>query len=218
MKGTTVCRFHGGAGILAIKEANTGFNFWGFKTGRYSKLLPKKLGETYEKGLADPHLLELREEIALTDSRISELVENIGSGESTDNWMDLRDVWKDMVNATRNGDQEMQNKLFPIINRLIRQGSSEAVQWKEITRLQEHRRKLSESEQKRMQSAQQMVAVESVMILMSATIAALKESVLLYADGETSTRILEHAAKSYSKLVGNGFDDTRRIIDVQSEE
>jgi hypothetical protein len=68
-----------------------------------------------------------------------------------------------------------------------------------------------------MQVAQQMIAVESVMVLMTATVSALRESVELYADEETASRILDHASKSYTKLVGTGLDGTERVIDVQSE-
>ena len=207
------CRYHGGN----VKGKTLGMRSGQFKHGKYSKLLPKKLSETYERGLQDPRLLELREEIALIDARLAEITERLGTGESDKTWFDLREVWKDFLTAIKQGNATEQNILLPYINKLVTQGASDAAIWAEMSKLVEQRRRLSESEQKRQQVAQQMIAVESVMILMSATITALKESVTLYADQETASRILNHASESYSKLVGPGIGDSRRIIDVQAE-
>ena len=67
------CRMHGGAtpsGPLAGQ----------YKTGKYSKLLPKSLRGSYEEAESDPKLLELRSEIALADTRRQELMGQLSSG------------------------------------------------------------------------------------------------------------------------------------------
>ena len=47
------------------------------RENKYTESLPEHLQERYEKGLSDPHLLHLREEIGLMDIRIRMLVENL---------------------------------------------------------------------------------------------------------------------------------------------
>ena len=47
------------------------------RENKYTESLPEHLQERYEKGLKDPHLLHLREEIGLMDIRIRMLVENL---------------------------------------------------------------------------------------------------------------------------------------------
>lgn len=217
MRNAATCRFHGGH-MVQYNKSHMGTKHPAFKMGKYSKLLPKNIGETYERGLLDPHLLELREEVALVDGRLAQLAKRIGTNESDGVWFKIRDVWNDLTEAIKTSDEATYNNLLPIVGKLIRRGSTDAAQWKEIKELQDHRRKLSESEQKRMQLAQQMIAVESVMVLMSATIETLKESVMLYADQETATRILNDATTKYARLVGARTDGGRPFIEVQSDE
>ena len=45
-----------------------------FKTGFYSKYLPKRLLKLYASAMNDPELLNLRDEIALIDVRLMDLV------------------------------------------------------------------------------------------------------------------------------------------------
>lgn len=47
------------------------------RESKYKEHLPEHLQERYEKGLSDPYLLHVREEIALMDLRIKMLIENI---------------------------------------------------------------------------------------------------------------------------------------------
>jgi len=65
MRGRTVCLAHGGRTPRGEASPH-------FKTGRYSRSLPGHLAATYEQALADPRLLSLRDDIALTDVMINE--------------------------------------------------------------------------------------------------------------------------------------------------
>src|SRR5690606_3084472 len=68
--GRTRCRLHGGL-------TPAGASHYNFKTGRYSKVLPARLRERYEEAAADPELLALREDIALLDSRLDDLLKRV---------------------------------------------------------------------------------------------------------------------------------------------
>src|SRR4051794_17890811 len=65
--GRTRCRAHGGASLRGAASAT-------FKTGRRGRFLPRRLRERYEQALDDPTMLELRDEIALVDARLSDLL------------------------------------------------------------------------------------------------------------------------------------------------
>jgi hypothetical protein len=67
MRGRTVCLAHGGRTPRGAASPH-------FKTGRYSRSLPGHLVAAYERALADPTLLSLRDEVALTDAMIAELL------------------------------------------------------------------------------------------------------------------------------------------------
>src|SRR5262249_44606649 len=64
------CRVHGGATPGGFASAN-------FKHGKYSRFLPRGLTDAYEAALRDPELLSLREDVALLESRIVELLKRI---------------------------------------------------------------------------------------------------------------------------------------------
>ena len=70
MRGRTVCLAHGGKTPRGVASPH-------FKDGRYSRSLPGHLLATYEEALRDPRLLSLRDEVALTDAMISELLSQI---------------------------------------------------------------------------------------------------------------------------------------------
>lgn len=67
MRGRNVCLSHGGKTPRGAASPH-------FKTGRYSRSLPGHLVATYERALNDPRLLSLRDELALTDAMLAELL------------------------------------------------------------------------------------------------------------------------------------------------
>lgn len=116
------CRFHGGLSLVGPASGT-------FKHGRYSKLLPKGLAAHYSAARSDRELLGLREEIALVDARMMQLLEQASTSRR-------RDVG---VKA-----------------------------WKTLVFLIEQRRKLVETEAKRLKDLQQLISVERAMTLIAA--------------------------------------------------
>jgi hypothetical protein len=118
------CRIHGGL-------TPSGFALPQFKTGRYSKVLPEALRHRYEVARDDEDLLSLRDEIALIDLRITDL---LGKPPTDETWAQA---------------------LFLI----------------------EQRRKLAESEHKRLATLKQYVSVEQVYAFIGALGGILREHV-----------------------------------------
>jgi hypothetical protein len=57
MRGTTVCRYHGGAAAAGNRERQ-------LRHGRYAKVLPEALRDAYEQHRADPDIGQVDDEIA----------------------------------------------------------------------------------------------------------------------------------------------------------
>ena len=68
------CRIHGGKSLKGIASPR-------FKTGKYSKYLPEKVRTRYLATIVDKDLISLRDEIALNDVYLIELLESMKSGE-----------------------------------------------------------------------------------------------------------------------------------------
>lgn len=145
--------------------------------GRYSKYLPTRLVSRYQEAKDDPELLNLRDEIGVLDSRLSELLTRVDTGEASELWMKAHNAFHQFKIATAAKRQMEANKYFFELESILGEGLSDAAAWMEISSLIDQRRKLVESERKRLVEMQQMISVERAMILIGAIAAVIKENV-----------------------------------------
>lgn len=152
------CKLHGGASLVGIASPT-------LKTGRYSKHLPARLMGRYEEAVSDSELLALREDIALLDARLADLLSRVDSGEARVLWQAVEDAWK-AYRRKRGGPQE--RDAFVALDQAISDGVNDYEAWGEIHAVIEQRRKLTESERKRLIEMRQMVTAEQAMLFVSA--------------------------------------------------
>jgi len=124
--GRIVCHMHGGKTPAGAASPQ-------FKTGRYSKQLPVRLAARYQEAQADAELISLHDDVALLDTRLSELLEHLDT--------DPGAIWADVLG------------------------------------LIEQRRKLVESESRRLQVLQQMIPAENALLLIGLLERAVKRHV-----------------------------------------
>jgi len=181
--GKEVCHYHGGKTPGGIASPH-------YKTGRYSKYLPTRLLARYQEAKADPDLLELRSEIALTDARISELVARVDTGESGALWGRLAGLTDKADQARYRGDTAALASVLNVLFQAIRAGAQDWETWAEVFGLLEQRRRLVESERKRLVEMHQMVQVEKAMVLVDRLALSVREHVLANCDGAAARTIL----------------------------
>jgi len=145
--------------------------------GRYSQKLPDRLAGRYLEALADPHLLALREEVALTDTRIADLLERVDTGESGELWRGLKEAWREFEQARLIKNAGSVGAALTRIGQFIERGQSDYAVWAEIGRLLDQRRRLAESERKRLVEAQQIITTEQAMILLAAIVDVIRRNV-----------------------------------------
>lgn len=160
MKGKKGCRVHGGKTPGGLASPH-------WKHGKYSKYLPERLHTRYQEAVNDDDLLALRDEIALTRSRITELLERIDAGESGQLWRLLRRELTAFETAQK--DQRVEDAATHLneIRRLIRQGLADWAIWDDIRSNMETHRRLVESERKRLVDMQQMITAERAFLLVN---------------------------------------------------
>ena len=155
------CHYHGGKSLA-------GLAFPTYQTGRYSKALPARLAARYATAEADPRLLELRDEVALTDARLADLLGRVDTGESGALWQALQTLRMDVLAARRVGDTVRQAAALNALLDTIGQAHADYRAWTEIGGVLEQRRRLVESERKRLVEMQQTLTVEKAMLLIGA--------------------------------------------------
>lgn len=170
INGTTKCHYHGGASLVGVASPT-------FKTGRYSKHLPTRLAARYAEALADPELMALRDEIALVGTRQTELLDRLDSGLTLERWRAAQMAHGDMLAAIRNQDSRAMQAAIAALGEALAGGVGDYAVWEEVVTLAEQRRKLVESEQKRLAVAQQMITSEQGMVLVARLIGSVRKHV-----------------------------------------
>ena len=195
------CRMHGGMTPLGPAHG-------AYKHGRYSKLLPARLAARYEEALADDTLLELRSDVALLDVRISEALQRANAGEGGQLWPQLKDALRNFLKGLTKRDSEGMRAPLQAMEHLIERGAEETALWDEIVRLLEQRRKLVESERKRLVEMQQIITTEQAMTLLAVILDTIRRHVAdrkaLGAIGADLARLVASTAGDATQRSGGG--------------
>lgn len=162
MTGRTRCRLHGGATPVGIMSPH-------FKTGKYSKYLPPRLLERYHESLEDGELLALREEIALVDTRLADLLTRVDRGESKGFWRLAKTELSKYTKALNSEDVDEEKTATHLFNlrQIINGALDDYGAWSEIHSALEQRRRLVESESKRLSEMRQFITAEKAMVLIA---------------------------------------------------
>jgi hypothetical protein len=160
MKGCKVCYHHGGRSLVG--EANPSFSH-----GRYSQFLPTRLAAKYAAAERDPKLLSLQSELALLDARLADVLSRVDTGEHRERWQALQETYAMLQEARRRGDDRAAAAALKTLGVHINGAIEDYQAWAHIASLIEQRRKLTETEHKRLVTSQQMINSTEAMVLIA---------------------------------------------------
>lgn len=129
--------------------------------------------------MQDPEFLELRNEIALVDSRTAELLSRIDIGEAGRHWQSIKDqleiyhkaIKKYRISVRKQTGEDMAAAFLEIeqavgeINAIVDNALSDYAVWDEINKEIELRRKLVESDRRRLMESHQMITSERALLM-----------------------------------------------------
>jgi hypothetical protein len=164
------CRLHGGRSPRGIASPH-------FKDGKYTIELGGELSRRYQQALGDEKLLELRDEIALLEARIAELLKRVDTGESGATWRLIRTTYNNLRKAASANDQQKFAEELNELGRLITKGHSDYTTWDDIFKSVTVKRKLAESERKHLVETKQMMTAEEAYATLSFVVSVIKEEV-----------------------------------------
>jgi hypothetical protein len=139
-------------------------------TGRYSKHIPTRLAARYLESKSDPELLNLRDEISLLDSRISDIMESANNSESGHLWKSLKNALREYDKQARSSAKDADAKMadaFAQMRWLINEGYAEWQTWREAREIVQERKSLVDSERARLKDMQQMITAEQAMVFLA---------------------------------------------------
>lgn len=208
MVGKTKCERDGGKTPSGVESPH-------FKTGAYSKYLPKGLRQDYEAALADPQWLTLRREIAVIDARLAELFRDIESRQGKSSWEAVEQQVQAMEAAAGQYRETVKNKdwarmgtLFLSIEaginslgQIVRDGIDSSGPWVEVYGLIDQRRKLVESEAKRRIELRQTITKERALLLVGAMVEQFRQVIASFCEPAKASQIMLETGHRVQKLI-----------------
>ena len=152
--GTGRCRLHGGATPVGAASPN-------FKTGLYSKHLPRGLKEKYEAAMADEEYKTLNSDLAILSARLCGLFEMLGPG-AGERWEEAAEAYDRFRELMRAGDNARSLKILEDLGGILKGGAATAQTWAEIRETIDDKRKVVDTITKRDVG---IVSIEQVMTL-----------------------------------------------------
>jgi hypothetical protein len=193
MHGRTVCYHHGGKSLVGAASGT-------YKHGKYSKVLSTRLAARYTESLVNPELLSLKNDLAVCEARVADLLQWVDSGESGQLWQRLRAVQEGFSQALAVRDVAQMRRQYTALERLIEAGSADTAAWQEIQALWDTRCRLTLTEVKVLQTAQQMVTAEQLMVYFGMITETIRQAVLAHADHDTGRAILGDISAAFQHL------------------
>lgn len=193
------CRMHGGT-------SKSGADHHAHDTGRFSAYLPARLADSYEAALADPDRLKLDEDIALTKTRIIDLIKRVDIGESGRLWKETRQAMRLLRKAIAGSADDFNERLLEL-EALISRGAADFAAWEEIGKQKDRHARLITTEMKRQQTNAEMMAITQVTLMFVAFANDIRNDIARHTKGETRTRILADAAQTTDRYLYSGSED-----------
>lgn len=176
-----------------------------YQNGRRSKYAPQRIVEKAAEAMADPDILSLREDIALVDARLADVLTHCDGRDSAKRWSELEKAYFELE-AIHTGEKKIKpedhatelKKSLLKMKSLVRAGSEERANWAEVIDLIEHRRRLVESEQRRLEKMQQFITTQEALGIITQVLESVKrhvpESRTRELIGQDCARFLDGAA------------------------
>lgn len=149
-----------------------------FRHGRYSKHLPDQLSTRYQEALNDANLICLEDEIALIDSRMGrqlDLLQRTGINEAM--FIRMKQLYDRFQHHTNSGNLRYAMRAINELGALLDQGADATIAWTEINELMEQRRKMVETERKRLLDEDQVITIDKLMVLVAALVDIIRRNV-----------------------------------------
>jgi hypothetical protein len=131
----------------------------------------------YRAAGLDPELMSLRQDLALLEARMIDVLQRVDTGEAGVVWRDAQAAMATFNRAKARQDVDGMTLALANVQRLITQGTADYASWREIGELIDQRRKLVEAEQRRLTLAHEVLHRDQAMALVGQVVDILRRHV-----------------------------------------
>ena len=180
MRGSELCRHHTPVDqkhLLLL--ADKGRNIAKIRSVVHQRYLalPKDLAARYEKALSDPQLVELKADIAFVESRIQHLTIRIGKIRESRGVLRVIKRTIDALKADVTAGRASYLQALSDLKLLVNKDWSASLMWEEVYALTDQKRKLVDTESKRMKDLEAYLTPEQAFALVSSMVSLAKRYV-----------------------------------------
>jgi len=129
--------------------------------------MPAGLRETYEAFAQDPDLVSLRDDIAVLDARIAELLQSTAEIPTVKMWKNLLGIANDLQTEEARQDPDLLLALTDELIEQVEQGIEATSAWSDVVDLIEQRRKLVDTESRRTHRDDTSLSAEQAALLVT---------------------------------------------------
>lgn len=151
--GWTVCKYHG-AGTSDSPAGRPPV------TGRHSQHLPTRYIKDFEDYLTDPNLLSMREEMALLDVRMGELLQRLETSDAPSAWNRIMVVAAQLEKAVAESKFDNAAAMAETLRNAVCAHRDDREMWDEVVNLIDHRRKVADVERRRIEAAKKYLTLQ----------------------------------------------------------
>lgn len=142
-----------------------------------------------------------RDDVALIDTRLQDVLSRVDTGESGATWKALLATKAAYFAAP---DREKNDVLYALFG-LIDEGAADYGAWQDVRSLVDQRTRVAQSEQKRKLDMQQMVTIDRLMLFVSSLAQVVRDSIFANVqDREEARRALADASSGIERLISVG--------------
>ena len=170
--------------------------------------LPSRLAAHCHNANTDPEFLSARNDIALCDTRIADMIRRVDDGGGAKLWACLKVAFDAYTAARDTGRVEAMKDSLEKVEKILAQGNTESLLWTAIMDMIERRRQLCETEHKRLVAMRHMMTEEQVMVMIETIVSTVKTAVQRYADSDTARVILKTVSAQMKEFSGKHDDAT----------
>ena len=203
IKGKRRCRLHGGKSLGGIASGK-------YKHGRYSRYLPMDMRKQYEESKHDPELLSHQPDLRLMDLHLQRLLATLTQPENLEAFSRAREAFEEFKKFQREKNGPAMKHALDKVDLLFTVGIQSGSVWTEVREAIEQRRRLLESESRRIKDQQTTMSSEQVLSLIEFIVDCLRTSVSLYVDRYIASKILAKVTTDIGAIVSKPDDASPR--------
>lgn len=198
--GRTRCRMHGGNSPAGPAAAN-----WrDGKRSKYVDALPRHYREAYLRAVNSQDLTRLTDQLALMEARETELLKRLSPESSTALWHRAQKALNDISKAMELPAGEERDVALRLAQEAlvssVRQGVATEETWRQLVEVLETRRRLADTERRRVESLKSYMTIEQAVTLAGAMVGIVKAHV-------TDRMALSEIVRGIQQLLPSGRED-----------